>query len=78
MTSRRSLLTYNKILAHETHEASLTKIHFIIFVVISRFGDISKTRQTPTRDGLGGRLPDMTPLKRGRNLEATGPFSDSI
>ena len=32
--------------------------------VISRFGDISKTRQTPTRDGLGENLPDMSPLKR--------------
>ena len=46
--------------------------------VISRFWDISITRQTPTKDGLGGHLPDMPPLERGQNLEVTWPFPDSV
>jgi len=37
-----------------------------------------KHKQTPTRDGLGGRLLDMSPLKRGRDPEATWPFPDSV
>ena len=38
------------------------------------FRRILKTQQTLTRDGLGGHLPDMSPLKECEICRLPGPF----
>ena len=38
------------------------------------FREILKTPQTLTRDGLGGNLPDISPLKEDEIRRLSGPF----
>jgi len=63
-----SLLPLGSTFLHRVHIGS----------VISLIRNIPQTQATPTRDGLGGHLPDMSPLKRGRDLEATWLFPDPV
>ena len=44
--------------------------------VMSLFKDILKTQQTLTRDGLGGLLPGISPLKEGETWRLSGPFQN--